>query len=343
MDAMVYLEAADLLLEDYKEISYYDAVFEDVAADEKNNDEIVKKSQNLLQKGISAIRRLLEKIRNTIKDIMKYFKSDAQTRSAYDNFAAAIEQNREFAGKKVTFRDYEKIAKAWTEEMDDEENFYRGLKDEEIARKPSFEQDVSEMWGKAREKIGEYSKIAAKEVSVQYLLESAKRCQTMAEKANTRLKLYDTWIGSLEKDLGKREARIVKIKMRMLSSRLKIIRMLAGGKEKEYLTWKDAVKNIFTVDAVQEIVKRNFKVGKFGATNYLEFQRAKHEGKNLGNKDAERDQKALSRLENHNKRDIKKLEKAFKNDKLNEAQKNQFMKVQRMKRDKKYKRLGDSY
>jgi hypothetical protein len=346
MDAMVYFEAADLLLEGYKEIPYYDAVFEDVAEDEAKNSDIEQKSENLIRKGINALKQFIARIRKIVDDILAYFKSDAETKSAYQQFLKNVKDNPEFAGKKVTFKDYEEIAQAYSNEIAKEEEQYRKLKDEEAANKPSLAKDISEAWDKAREKLPELGKAAVKEVTVQYLLESAKRCQTMAGRANTALRIYEQWIGDLENALGKKEARKVKWKMKMLNCRFKIVRKLAGGKEKEYLTWKDAAKNIFSVSSGTDIVKRNKGAKKFvhGVTKAvkdtgLEVGRTQIKGTVLGKMDAEKDKKRLKKLEKNHEKDIKKLNTIMSDNKLRPDQKEQAVKVEQIKRGAKYHRL----
>lgn len=339
MDAMVYFEAADMILDDYKDISYYSAVFEDTEADQANNDAVIKKSQNLLQKGISALKRFINKIRQIVADIVAYFKADAGTKSAYQKFVENVKNNPEFAGKKVTFKDYTKIAEAWTAEMDDEENKYRGLKDEELQKKPTIAKDLQEAWDKAREKLPQVGALVAKEVTIQYLLESARRCEKMAGRANTALRVYEMWMGDIEKDLGKKEAFIVKLKMKMLTSKLGIIRKLAGGKEKEYLTWKDALKNVFSSAGVMEVIKRNDKAAKIAVGGKLEYERDVMKGKAMGTHEAHKDQRTLKKLQKNNEKDIKKLQEIRNNDKLRFDQKRQAIAVQHAKRKDKYSRL----
>lgn len=342
MDAMVYYEAADLLLDEYVEIPYYDAVFEDVAEVEAKNADIEKKSESLIRKGINALRNFIERIRKTISDILAYFKSDAQTKSEYQRFLENVKNNKEFAGKKVSFKDYEAIANAYSNEMEREEAQYRKLKDEELENKPSLAKDISEAWDKARAKLPQVGKAVAKEVTVAYLMESAKRCQKKASQASTALHVYEMWVGDLESTLGKREARKVKFKMKMLNSRLGFVRKLAGGKNAEYLTWKDAVKNIFTNEGLTDLMKRNKDAKKMASKAGFELTRTNIKGTVLGREDARKDKERMSKLEKDNPKDIKKLNKIMENDKLRPDQKRQAIKVLGEKRNDKYKRLGSS-
>jgi hypothetical protein len=220
-----------------------------------------------------------------------------------------------------------------------EEDKYRNMKDDELEKKPTIAKDLQEAWDKARQKLPEVGSIVAKEVTIQYLLESAKRCEKMAGKANTALRVYEMWMGDIEKDLGKKEAFMVKMKMKMLNSKLGIIRKLAGGKEKEYLTWKDALKNVFSTSGVMEVIKRNDKAAKIAVGGKLEYERDVMKGKAMGKEEAHKDQKALRKLQKNNEKDIKKLQDIRKNDKLRFDQKRQAIAVQREKRKDKYNRL----
>lgn len=334
MDSVnMYLEAANCLLDEYSEISYFSEVFE--GGDEKvqkameKNAEIEEKSVSLLQKAINGIKAIIKKIKEVINNMMEYLRADGSTKSAYQKFCDEVKNNPEFAGKKVSFKEYSKIAKQWDVELQKEEAQYRKLKDEELENKPSIANDLHEAWDKARSAIADKGKIVAKEVTVEYLLQEAKTCRDGAMSARNKLRWYETIIGNLENELGKKEARRVKRKLKRLSSRFSLVRKLAGGMETEYLTWKDAIKNVFTVSGATDIALRNKSIRKpiekvtgsvVGTAAHIAST-----GARKGAVDAYRADKKLTKYEKNHEEEIKKLKDVVNNKDLRPDQKQAYI------------------
>lgn len=340
MDAVtMYLEAANCLLDDYVEVSYFSEVFE--GGDEKiqdtmkNNAEIEEKSVSLLQKALNAIKSIIKKIRGLIDDMMSYFKADSDTKSQYQKFCEEVKNNPEFAKKKVSFKEYSKIAKQWNEELAKEEAQYRKIKDDELENKPSIAQDLHNAWDTARGKIMSTGKIVAKEVAVEYLVQEAKTCRDGALSARSKLKWYETIIGNLENELGKKEARKVKRKLKMLSSKCSLVRKLAGGVETEYLTWKDALKNVFSASGISNIIIRNKDLRKdVGGTAASATATVAHigvKGAIKGAEDARYADKTLKKYEKKHGKQIENLKKVMNDDKLRDDQKRTYIRRQREK------------
>ena len=105
-------------------------------------------------------------------------------------------------------------------------------------------------------------KVIAKEIAVEALVQEAKTCRDGALSARNKLRWYETIIGDLQNQIGAKEARKVKRKLKMLSSKCSLVRKLAGGVETEYLTWKDALKNVFSASGISNIVTRNKELRK---------------------------------------------------------------------------------
>lgn len=340
MDAVtMYLEAADLLLEDYKEISYFSEVFE--AGDEsiqeaqQKNAEIEKKSTSLLSKAITGIKAIFKRIRDLIDDVIAYVKADGTKKSQYQEFCEAIKNNPEFAKKKVTFKQYSIIAKQWNERLSAEEAQYRKIKDEELENKETFAKDIEAGWDKARAKILDKGKVVAKEVPVEFLIQEAKTCRDGALSARNKLNWYEMILGNLEKDLGKKEAKKVKRKLKMLSSRFALVRKLAGGLETEYLTWRDALKNVFSVDAVKNVLSRNKElrkdVAKAGIHAGAAIADVAGTGTALGVSDALEDKHKLKKYVKNHEKNIQKLKDVMVDESLREDQKRIYIKRNRAK------------
>ena len=330
MDAVtMYLEAANCLLDDYVEVSYFSEVFE--GGDEKiqdtmkNNAEIEEKSVSLLQKALNAIKSIIKKIRGLIDDMMSYFKADSDTKSQYQKFCEEVKNNPEFAKKKVSFKEYSKIAKQWNEELAKEEAQYRKIKDDELENKPSIAQDLHNAWDTARGKIMSTGKIVAKEVAVEYLVQEAKTCRDGALSARSKL----------ENELGKKEARKVKRKLKMLSSKCSLVRKLAGGVETEYLTWKDALKNVFSASGISNIIIRNKDLRKdVGGTAASATATVAHIGVKSpinGAENARYTAKTPKKYEKKHGKQIENLKKVMNDDKLRDDQKRTYIRRQREK------------
>lgn len=335
MDPIMYLEAADLLLDGYTEVSYFSEVFEDGDTKDvmEKNADIEKKSVSLLTKAIEGIRSIFKKIRQLFEDVMSYVKADAGTKSEYQKFCDAIKANPEFAKKKVSFKQYSIIAKQWNDVLSAEEAQYRKLKDEELENKESFAKDISVAWDKGRAKIMDTSKIVAKEVAVEALVQEAKTCREGAISAKSKLEFYEMILGNLEKDLGKKEARKVKRKLKMLSSRFALVRKLAGGLEKEYLTWKDAMKNVFSASGAVDITTRNAKIRNAVGTTAIEGARIAATGAALGKADASSDKRKLNKIAKDHDKEITKLKKIMSDPNLRDDQKAIYAKRRRARMD----------
>lgn len=336
MDAVtMYLEAADLLLEDYKEISYFSEVFEagdeSIQENQQKNAEIEKKSTSLLSKAITGIKAIFKRIRDLIDDVIAYVKADGTKKSQYQEFCEAIKNNPEFAKKKVTFKQYSIIAKQWNERLSAEEAQYRKIKDEELENKETFAKDIEAGWEKARAKILDKGKVVAKEVPVEFLIQEAKTCRDGALSARNKLNWYEMILGNLEKDLGKKEAKKVKRKLKMLSSRFALVRKLAGGLETEYLTWRDALKNVFSVDAVKNVLSRNKELRKDVANADATIADVVGTGTALGVSDALEDKHKLKKYAKNHEKNIQKLKDVMADESLREDQKRIYIKRNRAK------------
>lgn len=338
MDAVtMYLEAANLLLDDYQEVSYYQAVFEageeDTASVMEKNAEIEKKTESLLSKAIKGIKAIFQKIRQLISDVMSYVKADGSTKSQYQKFCEEVKSNPEFAKKKVSFKQYSIIAKEWDKVLTDQEAQYRKIKDDELENKPTFAKDIEAAWDKTREKIGDISKVAAKEVAVEYLIQEAKTCRDGALSAKSKLNWYEMILGDLEKELGKKETKKVKRKLKMLSSRFALVRKLAGGLEKEYLTWKDAMKNTFGAAGAIDIVTRNEKIGDAVKSTGMEVGRIAAKGTALGVADAHEDQRKLKKIAKNHPKEIANLKEIMGRSDLRDDQKRAYINRRRKTMD----------
>lgn len=336
MDAVtMYLEASDVLLDGYVDISMYSEVFE--GGDEKiqetmkSNAEIEEKSMNLIQKAIKGIKAMFAKIKEIVDNFFTYMRADKGKKSEYQKFVEAVKNNPEFAKKKVSFKTYSEIAKQWQAELEKEEGQYRNLKDAELENKEGIAKDIEQAWNTAREKIKDYGKLGVKEVAVEYLLQEAKTCRDGALSAQNKLRWYESIIGSLESELGKKEAKQVKRKLKRLSSRCSLVRKLAGGVEKECLTWKDAMKNVFSASGFSGIVERNKDIRKAVGSVGYEIGRGVIKGTSKGVSDAYTADRKLTKYEKKNEKTIARIKKTLDDPSLRKDQRDKFIEHQRSK------------
>ena len=166
-------------------------------------------------------------------------------------------------------------------------------------------------------------------------MQEAKTCRDGALSARNKLRWYETLIGSLEGELGKKEAKKVKKKMKRLSSRCSLIRRLAGGVEKEWLTWKDALKNVFSVSGVSDVLNRNKDIRKAVGTTVAkttaEVARVGAKGAAKGAEDAYEADRKLTKYEKKAGKQISKIKQVMNDENLRADQKATYLKRQKAK------------
>ena len=290
MDACFYLEQVDSLLENYNDDrASYDAVFDEAGdTSDVENAETEEKAVSLLQKAFAALKSLLNKIRAIIETVISWVKADGSEINEYKQFCAELKKNPELKNKKVTLRDYRTVIAEYDKTLSKFEADYKAMKDEEVENRPSFVRDVNEAVQKTKEKAGRMATVAGSAFTVEAALEYARQNQKNAAKIQTIINWDFLVLEQLEKELGKKEVRKFKKKIRKLSSRCGMIRATAGGRMEQSKTIRATIADTFgNLKGVMKHAKGNAEAKDLMKTAGKEALSIKHESK----KDARQQEK----------------------------------------------------
>lgn len=263
MDAcLYYLDQIDVVMEGYKEKSLAEFIFE--TEDENASESIVVnaqaevKSENLLKKAANAIRKIFNKIKEILHTMVEWFTVSSKERKGYKDFVKACKSDPELAKKTITLHDYRKVVAGYEAALSNAEKSYRDFKDTEAEDRPSILKDVQADVAKLKDqtktllaRTGSKFTVAAALKYAQANRENAARVQMMID--------YDLrLLNDIEQQIGKKQAKKFKRKIKHLQSRFKIIRYIAGGRQEQALTLKEActecVKELGTVEGMSKAI-----------------------------------------------------------------------------------------
>lgn len=248
MDAcMSCILEANQYINQIKDISYFQEVFEDVDDEAASNDENTKKSLNLLEKSINFIKGIIKRIREIIDTIVEWMKMDKTEKSKYKDFVERCKNNPEFANKKVTIHDYREIQKKYDEELERQSSMARAMKEEELANKPSIIKDASDKIDELKDELLSVGKSYGKTVTIKVALEYAKTSQAAAIRVRNLLKADEIFLNQLQNEMSAPRRIWTRIKLRGLSSRIGWIRKIFGARQDEVKTLSDCVKEVMGV------------------------------------------------------------------------------------------------
>lgn len=264
MDACLgYLHEIDVLLESYQELPLYQEIFEvadpEMGAISAKNAEIEDRSVNLLQKAINAIREIFKRIKEMIKTIFTWFGMSKDEKTAYQEFVKQCKSDPELAKKKVTIHDFRKINDEYNKDLKMYEDQYKSEKDKEAEIRPNLITDVQKSISNLGKKAANILAAEASSFTVESALTYAKACQENAAKVDIMLNFDMGLLDEIEKELGKKEVKKFKRKIKMLSSRHKFIRALAGGRQQQIKTLKDSIQE--TLTNVRSVLKVHNRAG----------------------------------------------------------------------------------
>lgn len=245
-----YFHEIDVLLENYQELPLYQEIFEvadpEVGAVSAKNADIEEQSTNLLQKAINTIREIFKKIKEMVKTIFTWFGVSKDEKVAYQEFLKQCKADPELAKKKVTIRDFRKINAEYENTLKQYENQYKQEKDKEAELRPNLITDAQNALNNIKKKAGNILAAEAASFTVETALTYAKACKENAATVDFMLEFDMGLLDEIEKELGKKETKKFKKKIKMLQSRSKFIRILAGGRKEQIMTLKDSIKDTLT-------------------------------------------------------------------------------------------------
>lgn len=283
MDACLgYLHEVDVLMESYIELPLYQDIFEaadpEIAAVTAKNAETKEKSLNLLQKAAKVCRDIFKKVQEIIHTIFTWLGMSKTEKTAYQEFVKECKANPEFAGKKVTIHDFRKINDEYNKTLKKYENEYRSIKDSEEEARPSLVKDMEEGLKNLADKTKKVLATEGAAVTVESALTYCKSCQENAAQVEMMLKFDMGLLDELEKQLGSKQMKIAKLQIKMLSSKHKIIRYIAGGREEQVKTLRDSIKDTITAVRKVKVGDKTYNVPVGAAKVHLRARIADTEG-----------------------------------------------------------------
>lgn len=251
MDACLgYLHQVDVLMEDYVELPLYQDVFEaadpEVGAISAKNAEIEEKSVNILRKALNFIRDIFKKIGEMIHTIFTWLSMSKDEKTAYSQFVEECKHNKEFAGMKVTIHDYRAINEEYNKELKKYESEYSKIRGEEEEARPTLIKSVKESMNNLKDKAGRIAAAEGASFTVETALTYAKACRENAARVEFMINFDASLVDELEKQLGKKEIRKFKRKVRALQSKFSFVRAIAGGRQEQIKTLKESLSETLT-------------------------------------------------------------------------------------------------
>ena len=258
MDACLgYLHEVDVLMESYIELPLYQDIFEatdpEVATATAKNAEIEEKSMNLLQKSLKLVRDIFGKIKEMIKTIFTWVGMSKDEKTVYAQFVEECKRNPEFAGMKVSIHDYRAINEEYNKTLKQYENEYTKIRGEEEEARPTLGKSIKEGLDKIKNKVAKIAAAEASAFTVEAVLNYAKACRENAAKVEFMLNFDIGLLDELEKQLGKKEIKKFKKKVKALQSKIPVVRYIAGGRQEQVKTLRDSLKE--TITNVREVAK----------------------------------------------------------------------------------------
>lgn len=241
--AMFYMREASKYIDQMKEVSLYSALFEAEGKDVESKDEVVnaelgEKSANLLQRAIEAVKKIIDKIRKTASNILDYLKLGKSEKEAYNEFVRKCKEDKEFAGQKVTVKNWKEIDKAYDDLIAEIQREIEKVERTKEEARPqvikAFEEKIA--------KMGPSVKNAVVQVALDQLVTRAKYDEEMAINVQRALEIDSRRLDGLTSELKKKEVRRSKRKLRWMTSSNRLLRYLAGVRHEKLTIHEQAMK-----------------------------------------------------------------------------------------------------
>lgn len=250
MDAIALdsFDEMDRLISTYVDIPMYNYMFESAdpktAAAEASNARVAEKSTTLLQKIINGIKAIFRAIKEKLTNMFDYVMASSEEKVDFNTFLKEIQGDPEFKGKKITFHDYRKILAEMDSSCSEFEREYTKFKESEAEDNPNLVKTIQtklEEFGiKSKEVLQAEAASFTLEVAVAY----AKQSRKHSEKIQRMIQFDMGLLAAIERELGSNEVRKFKKKIAKLNNSSKIIRLLAGGRQKQADTLADALNDV---------------------------------------------------------------------------------------------------
>lgn len=257
------LRQIDVLMEGYQELPLYQDLFEvadpEVGAITAQNAEIEEKSTNLLKRAIAKIRAIFKTIKDMIQTIISWFSVSKDEKTKYKEFCQQCKDDPELANKKVTLHDFRKINEEYNKDLKKYEEEYKSFKDKEVEMRPNLVTDIQNSMDNLKQKAANILKAEGASFTLEAALTYAQACKENAAQVQMLLDWDLVLLDQIEKELGKKETKKFKKKIKMLQSRCPVIRAIAGGRKQQVLGLKDSIAQ--TLTSVGHVMKAHHRAG----------------------------------------------------------------------------------
>ena len=312
---MACLDEVGVLLESFEEVSMYQEIFEtgdpEIMQKEKNNQQIGDKSVSLLQKANGIIRSIFDKVRAILNNIKVWTSASKEERDEFKQFAEECKKNPEFAKKKVTLVDYREIVARYDARVNEAAKAYEKVKDKEAAEEPSVIKTLGQDMAKLKDQMTECAKRGGAAVTIETAMTWAKADRKNAAALQMLIDHDMGLLDALEKELGKKEIRKNKRKLKMLQSKLGLLRKIAGARQQHALCLQEAfhktvgnVRGMFkigvkAVGGKRAAAKLGVKGGRAAVSAVKMYKDAKNMGHAMYKQDKESYREMMKRQLQH--------------------------------------------
>lgn len=258
MDACLsYLSQVSLLMEDYDDtVTPYQALFEAegsaISPTVAKNTEIEGKTEGLFQKAVNSIKAIIDRVKEILGNILKFFKMDQKEYDEFRKFEEACKKDPNLANKKVTYKDYSECYAEYFKLLDKCDKEYRGLKDDAEAKKPRILKDLQDGMSAIGKKVAKVAAGTAKTVTLASLIRYAKSSRENAQRLQEFIEIDSMTLGVLDKEVKGLQKLKFKAQVNALNSRFEIVRNKAGAENKVALTLKESFSE--TLKSLKETI-----------------------------------------------------------------------------------------
>ena len=249
-DINEYLDKAQECLDKRKHFTEYELLIESCISDEKareiaEDEMLLESAGDYIKKAIDAIKKIFEKIAESVKDFIDRMKLKGDEKDAFDAFEKACKEDPSLAKKKITVKDYRKIIKVYDEEI---EKLEAAMKD---SRKSDNEiQKIMDSVSDKIKSLPNAGMVAAVTIATDVAIRAAKDNIQVAEVIQKACKSDSETLNRLLDVLGDKEKKNFEKEINKATKKISLARLIAKFRHQEERYLSDAVSD--TLDAVKK-------------------------------------------------------------------------------------------
>ena len=287
-ECLYYLKEAQDYLSLYSEIDPYEEIFEAYKPETQIKVQQSKKAKSgvmgSLEKAGRAIKEMIQRIIDSIKDFFDKRKMDKTERQAFEEYKAACAKDPSLKNKKILVRDFREVTKKYNSILKEAEEA-----DRKIAMDKAVNTDA--LFKKMTDFCKETANGVKVSVGCEAALNMASSSRELAQEMYKSLKQDQELEDKLIKAIGKSETARFEKQMKSLGKRFSLHRMVMKVKGTYSKSVEEGIDNTFST--IEDMIKGTTKI--VGTTKDLDndiavkgnpLQKAAHYtsyvGKNLG-------------------------------------------------------------